>query len=130
LQGALITHRNLISVYASAKALEITQVRRTRSTPNGHLHAPIVTRRVCVCVVDRLRQLVDDVHMSYLPLPHVFERVVEMGVIGNGAGIGYWQGSPEKLLDDLQVRTTASEGQGPDRAWSWSSMPCLHGCVS
>jgi acyl-CoA synthetase (AMP-forming)/AMP-acid ligase II len=45
----------------------------------------------------------DDVHFSYLPLPHVFERVMLLAVLGNGAAMGFWQGSPEKLVEDLQV---------------------------
>lgn len=45
----------------------------------------------------------DDVHFSYLPLPHVFERAMLLAVLGNGAAMGFWQGSPEKLVEDLQV---------------------------
>ena len=80
-------------------------------------------------------QLPDDIHFSYLPLPHVFERVVQVGVIGNGGAIGFWQvciymcgkkrpasycgsgrsvyiiinqGTPDKLVEDLQaLRPTA-----------------------
>ena len=50
----------------------------------------------------------DDIHFSYLPLPHVFERVVQLGVIGQGVCIGFWQGDPNKLIEDLQaLRPTA-----------------------
>lgn len=45
----------------------------------------------------------DDVHFSYLPLPHVFERVMLLAVLGNGAAMGFWQGSAEKLVEDLQA---------------------------
>jgi len=43
----------------------------------------------------------DDVHLSYLPLAHVFERMVVTYLLGVGGAIGFFQGSPLKLLDDL-----------------------------
>lgn len=39
-------------------------------------------------------------YLSYLPLAHIFGRVVEEIFLYSGARIGYWQGIPEKLLDD------------------------------
>ncbi len=71
-KGALLTHRNFLSTYCSAKALEV-------------------------------ENFPDDIHFSYLPLPHVFERVMLLGVVGNGAAMGFWQGSAEKLVEDLQA---------------------------
>lgn len=29
--------------------------------------------------------------------------LVQVGCYGNGAAIGYWQGTPERLIDDLKV---------------------------
>lgn len=50
----------------------------------------------------------DDIHFSYLPLPHVFERIVQLGVVETKAAIGFWQGDANKLIDDLQaLRPTA-----------------------
>eukprot|EP00742_Colponemidia_sp_Colp-10_P000272 GILJ01000306.1.p1 GENE.GILJ01000306.1~~GILJ01000306.1.p1 ORF type:complete len:692 (-),score=129.63 GILJ01000306.1:157-2187(-) len=45
----------------------------------------------------------DDVHISYLPLAHMFERLVQVACFYGGAAIGFYQGSPLKLLDDLMV---------------------------
>eukprot|EP00911_Craspedida_sp_UC1_P000097 UC1_evm1s81 len=43
----------------------------------------------------------DDVHLSYLPLPHVFERLVQLQVLAAGGSIGYYQGDTLKILEDL-----------------------------
>uniref|UniRef100_A0A8C5CVT7 Arachidonate--CoA ligase n=1 Tax=Gadus morhua TaxID=8049 RepID=A0A8C5CVT7_GADMO len=42
-----------------------------------------------------------DVHMSYLPLAHMFERVVEGLLLVHGGRIGYFQGDIRLLMDDL-----------------------------
>lgn len=41
------------------------------------------------------------VHLSYLPLPHVFERMNQMCIFAYGGRVGYYQGDPLKILDDL-----------------------------
>jgi len=43
----------------------------------------------------------EDVHLSYLPLPHVFERGVQILVLHAGARIGFYQGETLKILEDL-----------------------------
>lgn len=48
-----------------------------------------------------------DVHYSYLPLAHVFERVVTTICLSEGARIGYYQGDITKIRDDLsQLKPT------------------------
>uniref|UniRef100_H2RXV4 Long-chain-fatty-acid--CoA ligase n=1 Tax=Takifugu rubripes TaxID=31033 RepID=H2RXV4_TAKRU len=42
-----------------------------------------------------------DTHMSYLPLAHMFERVVQGVVLVHGARIGFFQGDIRSLSDDL-----------------------------
>lgn len=42
-----------------------------------------------------------DVFLSYLPLAHVFGRVAEEAFVALGGSIGYWQGDPKKLMDDV-----------------------------
>ncbi|ETV94996.1 hypothetical protein H310_11323 [Aphanomyces invadans] len=41
------------------------------------------------------------VHLSYLPLAHIFEHVVITAIITFGARIGFYQGNTLKLADDL-----------------------------
>ena len=43
----------------------------------------------------------DDAFLSYLPLAHIFGRVAEELFLAIGARIGYWQGSPKTLMDDI-----------------------------
>lgn len=45
----------------------------------------------------------EDVHLSYLPLPHVFERLVQFSVVRGGCSIGFYQGETLKILEDLQA---------------------------
>jgi len=44
----------------------------------------------------------DDIHISYLPLAHVYERSLHATVIKNGGAIGFYQGNVAKIVDDLQ----------------------------
>eukprot|EP00798_Chlamydomonas_sp_ICE-L_P002723 gene2723-12596_t len=43
----------------------------------------------------------NDVFLSYLPLAHIFDRVVEELMMYFGSSIGYWQGDIKKLMDDI-----------------------------
>lgn len=42
-----------------------------------------------------------DVHISYLPLAHMFERVVQGVMLAHGASIGFFQGDIRVLMEDL-----------------------------
>ena len=44
-----------------------------------------------------------DRHLSYLPLPHIFERLVQGQVLLNGASIAFSRGDPTQLLEDIQA---------------------------
>lgn len=44
-----------------------------------------------------------DIHISYLPLAHMFERVVQGVMLAHGARIGFFQGDIRLLMDDLSV---------------------------
>ncbi|DAZ93909.1 TPA: hypothetical protein N0F65_010111, partial [Lagenidium giganteum] len=43
----------------------------------------------------------EDVHISYLPLAHVFKRIAQVVFIMGGASIGFYQGDVLKLTDDI-----------------------------
>uniref|UniRef100_A0A8C4EC46 Long-chain-fatty-acid--CoA ligase n=1 Tax=Dicentrarchus labrax TaxID=13489 RepID=A0A8C4EC46_DICLA len=72
-KGAMLTHGNVIS--NTAAFIKITQVH---------------------CMLD-----LHDIHVSYLPLAHMFERVGV--VLIHGARIGYFQGDIRLLMDDLKT---------------------------
>jgi len=44
-----------------------------------------------------------DVHVSYLPLAHVFERVVLNAVLSQGGAAGFYRGDVRKLFEDIGV---------------------------
>lgn len=43
-----------------------------------------------------------DVHVSYLPLAHIFESVVEVAMLAVGGSIAFYQGDVKKLVDDFK----------------------------
>ncbi|KAL4353267.1 hypothetical protein GQ457_06G037780 [Hibiscus cannabinus] len=43
----------------------------------------------------------NDVYISYLPLAHIFDRVIEELFISHGASIGFWRGDVKLLVEDL-----------------------------
>ncbi|XP_061757501.1 long-chain-fatty-acid--CoA ligase 1-like [Nerophis ophidion] len=74
-KGALLTHANIVSNCSAF--IKLTQV----NCPLGP----------------------GDVHVSFLPLAHMFERVVQGVMIVQGARIGYFQGDIRLLMDDLST---------------------------
>lgn len=72
-KGALITHQNLVSAVA------------------GLNNFPELVMRM------------SDRHLSYLPLAHIFERVVVTQVLLTGASVGFFRGDPTLLIEDLQA---------------------------
>ncbi|XP_019718041.1 long-chain-fatty-acid--CoA ligase 1a isoform X1 [Hippocampus comes] len=73
-KGAILTHGNVIS--NTAAFLKITEA-------NGMLSCR-------------------DVFISYLPLAHMFERVLQGVILMQGARIGFFQGDIRLLMDDLK----------------------------
>ncbi|XP_005168406.1 long-chain-fatty-acid--CoA ligase 1a isoform X2 [Danio rerio] len=73
-KGAMLTHGNVVSNCSAF--IKITEVH---------------------CMLNQT-----DIHISYLPLAHMFERVVEGVLLCHGAKIGYFQGDIRLLMDDLK----------------------------
>lgn len=44
-----------------------------------------------------------DRFLSYLPLAHIFDRVIEELMVSSGGAIGYWRGELPKLVEDIQA---------------------------
>ncbi|CAA6665862.1 unnamed protein product [Spirodela intermedia] len=55
-------------------------------------------------LLDRVNeQLHDgDVYLSYLPLAHIFDRVMEETFLSYGASIGFWRGDVKLLVEDVK----------------------------
>jgi len=73
-KGAVITHGNMVS---ACFALDARAPEREKSP--------------------------DDSVLSYLPLAHIYERVVQSMMMLNGAAIGFAQGDVTKILEDIQA---------------------------
>ncbi|KAF7238053.1 Long-chain-fatty-acid--CoA ligase 1, partial [Varanus komodoensis] len=74
-KGAMLTHQNIVSnMSAFVKATETGYVVNTMDT-----------------------------HISYLPLAHMFERIVQSVILCHGARIGFFQGDIRLLMDDLKT---------------------------
>ncbi|CAM0881934.1 unnamed protein product [Alopecurus aequalis] len=78
----------------------------TTGDPKGVL----ISNASIICLiagVDRLLNSVNerleetDVYMSYLPLAHIFDRVVEELFMFHGASIGFWRGDVKLLVEDI-----------------------------
>ncbi|KAL5750082.1 hypothetical protein ACOSP7_024685 [Xanthoceras sorbifolium] len=55
------------------------------------------------CLLDSVNEelTTKDVYLSYLPLAHIFDRIIEEFFIINGASIGFWRGDVKLLLEDI-----------------------------
>ncbi|XP_062905467.1 long-chain-fatty-acid--CoA ligase 1-like isoform X2 [Mobula hypostoma] len=74
-KGALLTHANIVSNLSAFIKL----------TEKVNVPSP------------------DDTLISFLPLGHMFERLVEVVVLCHGARIGFFQGDIRLLMDDIKV---------------------------
>lgn len=75
----------------------------TTGNPKGVMitHRNIIS--TCVGVAPKLGGVHDgDVYISYLPLAHILERVAFTCMFIHGSKIGFYQGDPLKLVDDIQ----------------------------
>ncbi|KAH6556288.1 hypothetical protein KP509_1Z191000 [Ceratopteris richardii] len=57
--------------------------------------------------VDRLLSVLgeklteEDVYFSFLPLAHIFDRLIEEYIVRSGAAIGFWQGDVKLIMEDV-----------------------------
>ena len=50
---------------------------------------------------EKLTLCEDDVHLSFLPLAHIFEQLIACGMLALGASIAFYRGEVLKLLEDV-----------------------------
>uniref|UniRef100_A0A3Q2ZB70 Long-chain-fatty-acid--CoA ligase n=1 Tax=Kryptolebias marmoratus TaxID=37003 RepID=A0A3Q2ZB70_KRYMA len=79
----------------------------TTGNPKGGMltHQNVVSNTAAFIQVTKatLKPGTKDVLISFLPLAHMFERVVEGVILIHGARIGYFQGDIRLLMDDLKT---------------------------
>uniref|UniRef100_A0A9J7XWS8 Arachidonate--CoA ligase n=1 Tax=Cyprinus carpio carpio TaxID=630221 RepID=A0A9J7XWS8_CYPCA len=106
-----------LTAQAQQKGIEVLSLKELEAIGKANHKTPIVSKTlvvevrcilhcmcVCVCILQvhcMLNQT--DIHISYLPLAHMFERVVEGVLLVHGARIGYFQGDIRLLMDDLKT---------------------------
>ncbi|XP_052209747.1 long chain acyl-CoA synthetase 4-like [Diospyros lotus] len=73
-KGVMISNNSIVTLVAGVK--------RLLESVNESLHA-------------------NDVYLSYLPLAHIFDRVIEECFIIHGASIGFWRGDVKLLVEDI-----------------------------
>jgi len=73
----------------------------TTGNPKGALitHTNFMSMIAAVQVLVELN--ITDRHLSYLPLPHIFERNVVSHVLLNGGSIAFFRGDPTLLVEDI-----------------------------
>ncbi|XP_019619846.1 PREDICTED: long-chain-fatty-acid--CoA ligase 5-like [Branchiostoma belcheri] len=74
-KGAMLTHRNQIAELGGAV---------------GHFQ-------------DTIKFGPDDIYISYLPLAHVIERIMQLYLFTHGARIGFYRGDVKELMSDIQA---------------------------
>ncbi|XP_074649293.1 long-chain-fatty-acid--CoA ligase 1-like [Tubulanus polymorphus] len=72
-KGAMITHRNIISVVSA-----------------------------CLMITNPTQIVAGDSMISYLPLAHMYERAVEITMYARGGKVGMFSGDVRKLLEDIR----------------------------
>ncbi|XP_002965142.2 long chain acyl-CoA synthetase 6, peroxisomal [Selaginella moellendorffii] len=75
----------------------------TTGTPKGAMlsHHNLVASCSGACLTIKLYP--SDVHISYLPLAHIYERTNIIAMAHYGASLGFYQGDILKLMDDLEL---------------------------
>jgi long-chain acyl-CoA synthetase len=76
----------------------------TTGNPKGALisHTSLVATMSNVSELG-LKLNMTDRHISYLPLPHIFERVMINRMFSNGASVAFFRGDPTLLIEDIQA---------------------------
>eukprot|EP01056_Protomagalhaensia_sp_Gyna25_P002495 Protomagalhaensia_sp_Gyna_25__2494@NODE_23_length_7676_cov_49_997512_g16_i0_p1_GENE_NODE_23_length_7676_cov_49_997512_g16_i0NODE_23_length_7676_cov_49_997512_g16_i0_p1_ORF_typecomplete_len698_score109_32AMPbinding/PF00501_28/1_9e77AMPbinding_C/PF13193_6/0_0094_NODE_23_length_7676_cov_49_997512_g16_i055077600 len=69
----------------------------------GNFASALAGHQRCIMAHPGFRTEHWDIHISYLPLAHVFERQICANVIALGFKIAFYSGDTQKLLDDMKV---------------------------
>ncbi|TKS72769.1 Long-chain-fatty-acid--CoA ligase 1 [Collichthys lucidus] len=100
-KGAMLTHGNIV---ANCSAFIKTTESCAKTIPGDAMLSFLPLAHMFERVVESQCPVSpSDVHISFLPLAHMFEKVVQGVMIVHGASIGYFQGDIRTLSDDLST---------------------------
>ncbi|XP_036105428.1 long-chain-fatty-acid--CoA ligase 1 isoform X1 [Molossus molossus] len=100
-KGAMITHGNIVS--DSSAFVKMTQNIVTPS-PDDTLISFLPLAHMFETVVESVLGLnASDTHISFLPLAHMYEQLMQFVMLCHGAKIGFFQGDIRLLMDDLKT---------------------------
>ncbi|KAD4178411.1 hypothetical protein R6Q59_022005 [Mikania micrantha] len=91
------------------KKSDICTIMYTSGT-TGDPKGVLISNNSIVTLIAGVRRLLEganesldthDVYLSFLPLAHIFDRVIEECFINHGASIGFWRGDVKLLIEDI-----------------------------
>lgn len=91
------------------KASDICTIMYTSGT-TGDPKGVLISNESIIYLIEGVKRLlsnineeltVKDVYLSYLPLAHIFDRVIEELFIYHAASIGFWRGDVKLLIEDI-----------------------------
>ncbi|XP_052545604.1 long-chain-fatty-acid--CoA ligase 6 isoform X2 [Tympanuchus pallidicinctus] len=100
-KGAMLTHGNVVADFSGfLKVTEKVIFPRQDDVLISFLPLAHMFERV---IQSQWSPTCEDVHISYLPLAHMFERMVQSVVYCHGGRIGFFQGDIRLLSDDMKA---------------------------
>ncbi|KAL0947390.1 hypothetical protein HGRIS_013505 [Hohenbuehelia grisea] len=85
---------------------DIASICYTSGTTNNPKGVLLSHKNLAMSIFSNLHGIVltqEAVALSYLPLAHIYERIVELSTTAVGGRIGYFTGDPLRLLEDAQL---------------------------
>lgn len=93
-KGVMISNNSIVTIVAGVKRF-LDSVNESASVLHliiFLLNNELMSQLFTYMYLKFVQLNVNDVYLSYLPLAHIFDRVIEECFINHGASIGFWRG--------------------------------------